>query len=71
MRKNLVGLRPSRGALSVFAAVLVASIGVSAVFAAGENDTGNSGLLFSLSAGKGLVADFAKGDPAPRFSDRV
>ena len=71
MRENLVGPRSSRGVLSVFAAVLVASIGVFAVFAAGENDTGNSGLLFSLSAGKGLVADFAKGDPAPRFSDRV
>jgi len=71
MRKNLVGLRYSRGALSVFTAVLVASIGVSAVFAASENDTGNSGLLFALSAGKGLVADFAKGDPAPSFNDKV
>ena len=71
MRENLAGLRSSRGALSVFAAVLAASIGVSAVLAAGENDTGNSGLLFSLSAGKGLAADFAKGDPAPSFSDKV
>ena len=72
MRKNLGGPRFSCGALSAFAAILVASICGSAVFAATQIDTGSKdGLLFSLSAGKGLAADFAKGDPAPSFSDKV
>ena len=71
MRAFFAGLRNLRGALSVFATVLVASIGVSAVFAASESDTGNSGLLFALSAGNGLAADFAKGDPVLAVALRV
>ena len=71
MRKSLVGLRTSRGALSAFVVVLVATLGISAVFAAGENDSDSGGLLFSLSGDKGLEADFAKGDPKPSFNDKV
>ena len=72
MREFFVRLRSLRGALAVLFAVLAASVGGSAVFAAAEDDTGiKDGLLFSLSADKGLAADFAKGDPAPSFNDKV
>ncbi|MDE2267067.1 MAG: LamG domain-containing protein [Alphaproteobacteria bacterium] len=72
MREFFVRLRHFRSALVVFAAVLVVSIGASAVFAAAENDTGvKDGLLFYLSADKGFTADFAKGDPKPNYDDKT
>lgn len=74
MRDFFVRLRSVRGvgALAVFFTVLVVSIGASAVFAAGKNDTGsNGGLLFYLSADKGFTADFAKGDPKPNYDDKT
>src|SRR5579859_2591825 len=42
---------------------------MSAQIAAAE--TGPSGLLFRVSADKGFAADFAAGDPAPNFQDKV
>ncbi|HEY0282096.1 MAG TPA: LamG-like jellyroll fold domain-containing protein, partial [Rhizomicrobium sp.] len=72
MRKVFAGLRTLRGALVVSLAILAVGASASAVFAATQDDTGiNNGLLFSLSAGKGLKADFAKGDAAPSFNDKV
>jgi hypothetical protein len=72
MRAFFVRLRSLRGALAALFTVLVVSVGGTAVFAAAQIDTGvKDGLLFSLSAGKGLVADFAQGDPSPNFNDKV
>jgi len=71
MKKSLVALRTICGVLSVIAVLLVALVGISAAFAAGEIDTGNSGLLFSLSGNKGFEADFAEGDSKPSFNDKV
>ncbi len=39
--------------------------------AAPQTATSSSGLLFYLSADKGLTADFAKGDAVPNFADHV
>ncbi len=71
MTTIIAKLRSVRGIVAVFAATVVLGIGTLAALAADKNDTGNSGLLFSLSADKGFDADFAKGDAAPSFHDKT
>jgi hypothetical protein len=48
---------------------LVAAL-TAGLMAAGAAQAAESGLLFRLSADKGLVADVAGGDPVPNFADR-
>jgi Concanavalin A-like lectin/glucanases superfamily len=69
--RNVSWLRDRRGRIAIIVISAASLLGLSALFAAAENDTGSTGLLFYLSADKGFVADFAKGDPKPNFNDRT
>jgi hypothetical protein len=60
MPRKRSGLCASLGALAV-------ACGFAALPAAAEE----TGLLFRLSADKGLTADYAAGDPVPNFADKV